>query len=54
MQNLFFRVILFPVGITDVFEQDFQQKKNFPNFVAFDLLKGKLWLEVFAESPSDL
>ena len=29
--------ILLPVGKTDVFIKDFQQKKNCPNFVAFDL-----------------
>ena len=27
----------FSCRVTDVFKQDFQQKKNCPNFVAFDL-----------------
>ena len=33
----FWELILLPIGITDVFENDFQQNKNCPNFVAFDL-----------------
>ena len=33
----FLQLILLPVGLTDVFKQDFQQKKNCPNFIAFDL-----------------
>ena len=33
----FRELILLPVGMTDVFEKDFQQNKNCLNFVAFDL-----------------
>ena len=33
----FLRFDSLPVGLTNVFKKDFQQKKKRPNFVAFDL-----------------